>query len=245
MVSSAVSALTGSPPRWLIAAVASPMRPDVGGAAVGQGLDADGEVVAIGGAGPPSDGGSIAATSPADSGGRCTTSKRAAASRSSAMRARDVAARARSGVGLSPSAVHQIAQHVAQAGEVLEGAHLEHLVEQERRRVAVGAAGAAGRTPACGRRRRGRSTASALRRARRRVDERRAGEHGVEEAFGRGGGALDVDVLAARPAEPIGQRVQQRGAAGAAAAEHHRNARGAASSAASDAALQAGVRAPS
>ena len=58
------------------------------------------------------------------------------------MGAGDVAARCSTKrFGLSPTRLHQLAQHVPQAGEVLEGAQLQHLVEQERRRVAVGGAG--------------------------------------------------------------------------------------------------------
>jgi hypothetical protein len=53
------------------------------------------------------------------------------------VRARDVAGRQHEPVGTARQRLEQIAQHVAQAGEALEGAELEYFVEQEGAGVAA------------------------------------------------------------------------------------------------------------
>jgi hypothetical protein len=116
--------------------------------------------------------------------------------------------------------LHQIAQHVAQSRETLERAQLEHLVEEERGRLVAGA----------GARQVGERVIEGLA-CRRRPVGRDAGDKrpGLgqrrEEAFGRTRRALDIDVLARLPPQPIGQDVQRGGAATAAAAQQDRDTR--------------------
>ncbi len=134
-------------------------------------------------------------------------------------RARRVAAGQDEPVAAGRQAVDEVVQHPAQARKAFEGAELEELVEQERRRLA--AAGA-----------------RAVEERQRRVEGRaRAGGGGspaangdvlrdrAQEPLGRGRRALDVDVLRRRAADAIAQLLQQRGPAAAASAEQDRNAR--------------------
>jgi hypothetical protein len=117
----------------------------------------------------------------------------------------------------------QVAQHRAQAGEALERAQLEELVEQERGRRRAGRA----RGVEEGERRVERLAGAGLRRLlrvglgreRRRVPQR------LQKTFGRRRDRFDVHVLRLAAADEVAQPQQQRGAAAAAAAEHDGDAR--------------------
>ena len=122
------------------------------------------------------------------------------------MRARDVAGRQHEAVGAAGQRLEQVAQDVAQAREAFERPQLEHLVEQERARFAAGRAR---------RIEEGEQRIERLARGRRRRSAPCHGNgddggDGLEEPLGRGGAALDVDVLRGAAA--------RRARAGAAAA---------------------------
>ena len=110
---------------------------------------------------------------------------------------------------------------MAEAGEVFEGAELERLVQQERH----GPIGRAARALE--------EREQRVKRDARRLgveadvgrQERRRADHGPQQSLGRGGAALDVDVLAGIGAEPLSEPAQQVRASRAAAADEDRNAR--------------------
>ncbi len=136
-------------------------------------------------------------------------------------RACDVARREHEMIRRARQAGHQVAQHVAQPREVLEGSELERFVQQERHRTAGPAAGALEK--------RDERIERLARRLHLHIDirrrERRCADDGAEEALGRGCRPLDIDVLAARSAEPFAQPAQEVRASRAAAAHEHGNSR--------------------
>ena len=154
-----------------------------------------------------------------DSGGMWMTSNRPRRSRSRRSVARDVAAGQDEAVAAGGKSVEEIVEHAAQAGEALERAQLEELVEQERRRFAVRRAGAREK----GERRVERRPGARSRRFE--AGERRRRTDRLVKPLGRRRRPLDVDELRRGAADPLVQLLQQRRPAAAAAAEQHRNAR--------------------
>ncbi len=136
-----------------------------------------------------------------------------------AKRARDVARREHEPIRRSGEPGDQIAQHMAQAGEVLEGPELERLVQQEGHRCARAAAGALEeRDQRVERRPRRADVDVDIRRG-----ERRRVDHRSQQPLRRRRHALDVDVLAAAFAETLAQPAKEERAAHAAAADEHGN----------------------